>query len=485
MSDSGASAPSESIVAYTAALSPGRLERFAVTDIDRVGVPTWSVTLHAADGTTAGGHGYGVTDEEALRGALGELSEVVHSAAALARLPRRTGSAVDLGDDAVDPRALGLPAGSPVDHRTERVWVPARRLADDAERWVPIEAAASLPTELPDGYRPSSTVITNGLGAGPTLAFAVDHGLLELVQRDGNGLSFRALDQGVVLDLGGADLGPDTAALLDRLDAVGIEVLAKLASTEHGVANVYVVGADRDRDTGDALMATACGEAADPDRRRALRKAVLEFAAARARKAFTHGPLDRVAAIAPPGYLDDYLREVSTEDEEVRALDAMVDWLGRSNAEMVDLLGASVLAQRRRVAFDTLPDGTGPPVAERLAADGFEVLVVDLSPPGADKVAVAKVIVPGLEVETMSYHRIGERNVRRLLERESPLVGLGSPPPGARPVRLTPDAEERLGGPAWLDVGAVDELVGPLYPLYREPGRHVAPLTAERRSTGR
>jgi hypothetical protein len=39
------------------------------------------------------------------------------------------------------------------------------------------------------------------------------------------------------------------------------------------------------------------------------------------------------------------------------------------------------------------------------------------------------VVVLGLEVETVSYGGIGARNLQRLLARESPLVGLGDPPP--------------------------------------------------------
>ena len=66
------------------------------------------------------------------------------------------------------------------------------------------------------------------------------------------------------------------------------------------------------------------------------------------------------------------------------------------------------------------------------------------------------------------------------MERGSPLAGLGPPPPGAAPVRLTQAAEAALGGPAWLDVAAVDRIVGALYPLYREPEVHSAPLSMER-----
>ena len=37
---------------------------------------------------------------------------------------------------------------------------------------------------------------------------------------------------------------------------------------------------------------------------------------------------------------------------------------------------------------------------------------------------------------------------------------------------LTAAAEERLGGPAWYSYDVAARLVGPLYPLYREPPRH-------------
>ncbi len=61
------------------------------------------------------------------------------------------------------------------------------------------------------------------------------------------------------------------------------------------------------------------------------------------------------------------------------------------------------------------------------------------------------------------------------------LVCLGPPPhPGAAAVALPDGARERLGGPAWLDRGAVDALVGELYPLYREPDRHALARTTPR-----
>jgi ribosomal protein S12 methylthiotransferase accessory factor len=114
------------------------------------------------------------------------------------------------------------------------------------------------------------------------------------------------MDRGVVVGLDGLR-DPDALALLDRLDAAGIDVTVKLASTGLGVVGVYAVGCSRDLGEPLPIMATACGEAAHPDRDTAVRKALHEFAAARGRKAFMHGPLDVVRRATPPGYLDGWL----------------------------------------------------------------------------------------------------------------------------------------------------------------------------------
>ena len=111
---------------------------------------------------------------------------------------------------------------------------------------------------------------------------------------------------------------------------------------------------------------------------------------------------------------------------------------------------------------------------------------MDLSPPGAD-VTVVKTIVPGMEVETLTYGRIGPRNVRRLLDRiaagdaivHPDLVGVGAPPAEAQAIPLAPEGEAELGGPAWVHLDLLEEALGPLYAMYREPAEHVVGLRAE------
>jgi len=492
--------------AYRAALPAGELLDFSITALDRIDVPTWSVTFWPQALPNAGGHGYGTTDTEALTSAYGELSEVVHASAATRRLPRRLASyrelLAELGPrGVVDPVTLCLEAGSHYTPDLVLEWVPVRRWGGDESPLMPIEFVAYQGADI--GVPPAAswliTPITNGLGAGPTLDHALGHGLLELLQRDGNSVNFRALSRDTTVDLAGVS-DPETRALLARLAAEGVEVLVKVAATDFGLTDLYVVGADRDPDAGDPLMAAACGEAAHPDREVALRKALLEFAAARVRLAFTHGPLDPVERVAPDRYLEVYTRRHTLAGEEERALAAMLDWTALSNREIRAALADTILAARETIPFTDLPTIAEPLadrealtalIIERLTAAGFDILYADFSPPGSPDVRVVKAIVPGLEVETMSYYRIGARNLRRLLDRAAEpgqervrgLVGLGTPPPGSRSILLTADAAAEFGA-AWLDPAAIDRLVGPLYALYREPNRHSAALARTRDADG-
>lgn len=485
---------------YLAALPAGEVEEFPVRGMDRVACAVWSVTLHPEQGSPgAGGHGYGHSEQEARVGALGEMTEVTRSAATLAPRPRTLASYADLvrregRDRVVDPRELALEAGSAYDEDRPLSWWPMTRLSDGSSAWVPAEFVASTDADVPEGPPAAgwlTTIISNGLGAGAgpqARERAIGHALLELLQRDGNGLSFRAMDRGVVVDLDEV-ADPDVRELLARLAAGGVEVMVKLASTDFGLVDVYAVGTGADEHS--PVMATACGEAAHPDRERAVRKALLEFVAARTRKAFTHGPLEAVQRAAPPGYLQRYLRSTPLDraGEEGRALDAMYAWTGLDVLALRDLLADTVLSRRSHVALSELPT---TPVADsaalladvsgRLGDAGLEVLVADF-PVEDGSVHAVKAVVPGLEVETMSYGRIGERGVRRLLERDDDRAGLvavgDQPSAGWAPVHLTAAAQDRLGGPAWLDRARVDAVVGELYPLYREPGRHAAALLRE------
>ena len=412
--------------AYRAALPPGRFVAFPLHGLDRTGVRAWKVALFLDDaeafpGNLPSGYGYGFDDDTALIGAFAEIAEAILPTLCLMKQERWTGSYADLlrqrgAGGIVDPLTLCLPAGSPVTRDTPLAWIEARRRATGEPVLVPMDIAATDYFELPVGYQPFTTLITNGLGAGPDLEWAVGHGVLELLQRDGNGLGFRALDRGVTLDIDPGDLDEPTRALLAHLDRSGIEVLPKFAGDEFGLANVYVVGFDRDGFApGAPIMLSACGEACDPDRATALRKALLEFCSARVRKSYAHGALGEARKVAPDGFIETFLAQAmpSLVGGESRAFTTMRDWSTRSADDLRRALEPSVFSRRSTRAFRDLPSTVLPTTRERgrfateaLEAAGFDVLVVDGSPADG-RVGVAKVIVPGLEVETMSYYRIG------------------------------------------------------------------------------
>ncbi len=488
----------DAVRAYLDVLPPGRIVGFPLAPLDRTGVPCWFVSLFLDDpyfvGAMPSGIGYGATDDEAIIGSVAEIAENLMPSLALIPRKKERGSYHDLvrvfgANSVADPLTLGLPAGSPVNRDTVLDWTGTVRARTGETVLMPLDIAATDYFELSPGYQPFTNLITNGLGAGPDVEFALGHGLLELLQRDGNGLLFRALDAGVMLDVS-EGLGPETRGMLDRLESLGIRALPKFATDQFGFTNVYCVGYDVDPSRTPAPIAlSACGEACDPDRERALRKAILEFQAARVRKTFGHGPLDLARSITPPGYVDAFIEKAlpSLDLEEGRALAAMLDWIDKPAETLRGFLAETVYSERATKRFTDLPTQPAPTgqdrgriARERLEAEGFDVLYVDASPPGGG-VGIVKAIVPGLEVETMSYSRIGERNTAKLIERDHPLIRFGEESESLRPVRLTPEALERFGGQPLFDVALAETIVGPLYPLYREPESHHAPFRLERR----
>lgn len=470
----------------------GHVSVFRIDMLDRIGIPVVQANLILPDEPATIGYGYGFEPIEAEVGALGELCEEVHVHAWLKRAERMVGSYAELArrhgaTGVVDPLTLCLPAGSSYSPEMPLSWVTAHRLSGEPVL-VPREWVAAYPYQLGEDKPRLITPITNGLGAGFDLPHAVAHGLMELLQRDGNVVTYRALDQGVAVELDAVE-EPEVAALLEKLRGLGIFVKVKLACTDFGIPNLYVVGDDHGDPTV-PVQVTSCGEASHPDRARSLRKALLEFCGSRSRKAATHGPIEAVTAVLPRDYVERQMAVAMLEEEENRALDAMTEWVGQDAAELRRRLSGSVFAERTRVRLSDLPTVRPELMAqssdrlrlltERLGAEGLEPLVVDCSP-AHGPIKVVKTIVPGLESETMSYHRIGWRGVCRLRARQDPLL-LDAPRDGARRVRLQPGDEARAGGPAWFDARLADQLVGKLYPLYRESGPFAAQLQRQRRA---
>ena len=494
----------QAVAKYHAALPAGEINEFALSDADRLGIHCHSVIFYPENGPHKGGVGYGQSAAGAQCGAYGELTEDFWAHHALEHWPQTRSSFAEMkasGRAAINPLDLCLEAGSLYDEHIELDWVEIDKFGADDRAWIPLEFVACGWSDLPEEGNPALgqtrrgfliTPITNGLGAGTTYEMAVAHGLLELLQRDGNGLSIRALATTDAIDLKTID-DPIARELIDNFERAGVDVVVKLASSDRDIPGFYVSGIDRAEAENGAsnVMALGGGEACHPIAVVALRKALLEFAAARARIAFFHGPLAVAERVAPAGYLDEFRENFAPQNEEQRALQSLSDWSKLSLQQVRENM-APVHRVENWLDFSEIP--TQPEslnddkaallnfVVEKLRADDLQVLVADFSPADQGVYAV-KVIVPGLEVETLSYGRIGARNVARLIEIARAggpiLAGIGAQMPGALPVLLSVQAQAKLGGAAWFDAGAASHVVGPLYSIYREPGRHAVALLAE------
>ncbi len=479
----GAADLAAAIAAYEEVLGRhGRVLDFDISSLDRLGVPVTSCSLLVDGRLVQQGNGYGLTAEAARVSGLGELAEGVLAAGHVAALRRRSrrGSFSELvrregADRVADPATLCLPAGSPWDAGTVLDWVPLVRVRTGEEVWAPLDLVASDAADLEGAAGPGLLPpVTNGLGAGLDDERPVVHGLQEILQRHTNGLRFRALDaRSPEIDPAGLEaLDPGVAALAARFAAQGVEPVLKHAATAFGICSTYVVGLDAD----DAvpIRLTACGEAADPSVARSLTKSLLEYANSRARKAFFFGDPAAARAVADPAYWDAVQR--GRAGGEPRAVAAMRAWhdLG---ADRLRALTAPDRSRRVDLASVEPPTRSVPAGASALevllsCVAGHDVLAAV----GRDGDArAAKVLATGLEVETMSYGRIGELGVADLLTTDLGLVRVGGSASESHPDRvvLTADAEERLGGPAWYSYAAAERVVGPLYPLYREPPRHL------------
>ena len=214
---------------------------FRIDSLDRIGIPVVQANLIVPDEPATIGYGYGAETIEAEVGALGELCEEVHVGEWVKRAPRTVASYAELvrarGErGVVDPLTLCLSAGSPYTPDMPLSWVEARRWPSGEAVMVPREWIAAYPYQLGEDKPRLIMPITNGLGAGFDHGHAIAHGLMELLQRDGNVVTYRALDQGVVVEPDAVE--PEVAALLAHLRSLGIEVTIKLACTAVGIPNL-------------------------------------------------------------------------------------------------------------------------------------------------------------------------------------------------------------------------------------------------------
>ncbi|MFJ4878307.1 YcaO-like family protein [Streptomyces sp. NPDC088745] len=318
--------------------------------------------------------------------------------------PRRLvrASYTELGEDAVDPRALPLGSAAeyarysrlaPCDPDARIDWVPGRSLVTGGVRHVPA-CAVYLPYRFPPGHRAWYDPISTGLAAGSGYHHAVHGGLMEAVERDATVLFWENRLTLPTLDLDTLPEGP-ARRIVARMRDQGVSVTAKDLTTDLGIP---VIGVRFLRHTERRPVVTHAARAGlDPYAALlgALEEGCLGWAGAR----LWQEHLDAGESI--PG-TDDVLTSLKEFSLYYWAPDRV------RHLEFWDE------GPVRDAPAPRAQDGFGAEVKEaagRLAARGYEAVAVDITPVDVTEcgVTVVRTVVPGLCPITLrsDFHRRG------------------------------------------------------------------------------
>ena len=383
-----------------AALEP-HLRRFGitrvanVTGLDRLGVPVYlAVRPNARSLSVSQGKGLDVPSAkvsaimESLEAHHAEFHRCACRIATRAHLLDSLDSRGNGGVGVVDP--LRLPrsrASSDLAHRP-LVWTAGEDIATGRPTWVPLEVV-DLDFTVPHAFEGSVLLrSSNGLASGNTLAEAVLHGLVEVIERDATGLmNLRPSDDWARARLDLATVSdPNAAQLLERFERSDIAVSVWNVTTDIGVPAFTAAIFDRTTDELLKPWPPALGSGAHPDPGVALCRALTESAQS------------RLTAIS--GSRDDNGRRdyAYNQSSEVIA----------NHRSIAGERGVFDFRKIQSCATRTI-QGDLREIFRRLAARGLtEVVAIDLSI--ADlPVSVARVIVPGLEGFEPEASALGER----------------------------------------------------------------------------
>ncbi len=331
--------------------------------------------------------GKGMTRTAARAGALGEALEryasLTWTPQRVVRCPRD-----GLTGQSLDPHELVLFAPEDAErlgHARYRDdlpldWVPARSLMTGSEVWVPFQAVTLHGSRWPRRellFAPTS----NGFAAGPTVEFAAEQALLEVIERDAfciawaHRLATQPYDAGTLPDA-------DAAALAELYRRRGVRIDVHLLPTDGAAFVAMAVG------WGEEEPAAVVGLGAALDPLRAARSAVLEVGQVRpALRARLQDPAvreHRSVLAADPS------RVHELEDHDLLYSDQ-----GVAQAAMAHLR-ASV--PTRWVTPPVRGRGLDDLVTSLVAVAG-DVLIVDVTPSdvAALGVRVVRGIVPGFQ----------------------------------------------------------------------------------------
>lgn len=366
-----------------------------ITGLDRLGIPVVTV-CRPNSRSLAVSQGKGLDLTSAKVSGLMEAVEAYHAEHITLPLTLATYNELRFSRPLVDVTRLPRVSVGSFHANLRLLWIEGLDLLGNTPRWLPFELVHTDYTlPLPSGSG-SFFMSSNGLASGNHLLEAISHGLCEVVERDATTLwHLRTAEerQRTRLDLHTVD-DPGCREVLERFDRAGVDVAVWETTSDVGLSSFFCMTAERDPEPFRPLYPTT-GAGCHPARQVALSRALTE--AAQVRATLISGSRDDLGvaryyeALQAPD-LWRHVQKLMRSGEPVRHFQEAPSFEGDSFDE--------------DVAWEL----------ERLAAVGLEqVVVVDLTKPTFG-IAVARVVVPGLEAIHDAPGYVPGARARRLLE---------------------------------------------------------------------
>jgi ribosomal protein S12 methylthiotransferase accessory factor len=386
-----------------------------ITGLDRIGIPTYSVSVPRSKDILSVYNGKGVRPIDAQVGAIMEAIE--RFSAWSPRDPRMVASYADLkpSHNLLNPREVNLETVEGYTEDTKIAWIEGFDILRGENVLVPLDLAGYFVNHLPDSYgRPCFAIATsNGLAAGSTLEEAVCQALCEVIERDAwtladllshwlpkviactksriealaCALSQDDLEQCPSVELGSARGVP--RRLIDLFERAGLEPIVRSITSDTGVP-AFLCTVTENVTNGYSRIHGGLG--CHPDVTVALTRALTE--AAQSRAVDIQGVREDIALPRQPPTLAHHLRRVDLVNPR--------SWLSAHSGEPIRI--DEVPSQRNGDILDDISF-----LLSCVTKVGLErVIVIDLTLSELD-VHVVRVIVPGMESWIVDKCAIGER----------------------------------------------------------------------------
>lgn len=367
--------PAETLSRVRPCMTDMEITRIAdVTGLDAVGIPVVMVCRPNSK-SIAVSQGKGITTEAAQASGLMESIETYH--AENIDLPLRWESYETLArqERVIDIERLPVVVDSLFRPDLPVPWLQGTDLMSGDAVWLPYEMVHTdytLPMPPGSGCFMASS---NGLASGNHLLEAISHGICEVIERDSVAL-WNAMDQ-MAQDRRRVDLAtiddPVCCDLIARFERARIVVGVWDVTTDVGIAAFFCWIMERNNGTGHDARSNI-GAGCHPSRSVALLRALTEAAQ------------ERLTAIS--GARDDLeWGDFSVDPDTQAAREAIM--LGR-----IPQWDFHAVPERRG---ETLWEDIEGQLGGLRAGGVTEVAVVDLSKPERFPIAVARVVIPGLE----------------------------------------------------------------------------------------